>query len=112
MLTAFGTLLQLLERPAAAHGARLFPDGRCVALILSCPLAPPRARARACLVLTLTPPCGPRADDVLKARLKTIGVSEYKFELEAGPQSGTEWRIVDVGGSRFQVRGRRRGGRF
>lgn len=42
-------------------------------------------------------------DDVLKARLKTIGVSEYKFEMEAGPQTGTEWRIVDVGGSRFQV---------
>lgn len=47
--------------------------------------------------------CG-GVDDVLKARLKTIGVSEYKFEMEAGPQTGTEWRIVDVGGSRFQVR--------
>ena len=43
------------------------------------------------------------ADDVLKARLKTIGVSEYKFEMEAGDQRGTQWRIVDVGGSRFQV---------
>jgi hypothetical protein len=41
---------------------------------------------------------------VLKARLKTIGVSEYKFEMEAGDQRGTQWRIVDVGGSRFQVR--------
>lgn len=43
--------------------------------------------------------------DVLKARLKTIGVSEYKFEMElsAGRDSGTEWRIVDVGGSRSQV---------
>jgi len=39
---------------------------------------------------------------VLKARLKTIGVSEYKFEMEAGDQRGTQWRIVDVGGSRFQ----------
>jgi guanine nucleotide-binding protein subunit alpha len=46
------------------------------------------------------------ADDVLKARLKTVGVSEYKFEMEvsAGRDSGTEWRIVDVGGSRSQVR--------
>ena len=44
------------------------------------------------------------SDDVLRARLKTVGVSEYKFEIEAGPQSGSEWRIVDVGGSRFQVR--------
>ncbi|KAF6757650.1 guanine nucleotide binding protein, alpha subunit [Ephemerocybe angulata] len=44
----------------------------------------------------------PSDDDVLKARLKTVGVSEYKFEMEvsAGRDSGTEWRIVDVGGSR------------
>ncbi|KAG5338830.1 hypothetical protein C0989_006031 [Termitomyces sp. Mn162] len=51
----------------------------------------------------LTP--NPPPDDVLKARLKTVGVSEYKFEMEvtAGRDSGTEWRIVDVGGSRSQV---------
>ncbi|KAG6857042.1 hypothetical protein H0H87_010396 [Tephrocybe sp. NHM501043] len=48
----------------------------------------------------------PTDDDVLKARLKTVGMSEYKFEMEvsAGRDSGTEWRIVDVGGSRSQVR--------
>ena len=48
----------------------------------------------------------PSDDDVLKARLKTVGVSEYKFEMEvsAGRDSGTEWRIVDVGGSRSQRR--------
>ncbi|KAG6873913.1 hypothetical protein C0995_009693 [Termitomyces sp. Mi166 len=47
----------------------------------------------------------PTEDDVLKARLKTVGVSEYKFEMEvtAGRDRGTEWRIVDVGGSRSQV---------
>ncbi|KAI5121426.1 hypothetical protein M0805_006188 [Coniferiporia weirii] len=47
----------------------------------------------------------PSEDDVLKARLKTVGVSEYKFEMEtaAGRESGTEWRITDVGGSRSQV---------
>ncbi|KAK0183684.1 guanine nucleotide-binding protein alpha-4 subunit [Armillaria mellea] len=46
----------------------------------------------------------PTDDDVLKARLKTVGVSEYRFEMEvsAGRDSGTEWRIVDVGGSRSQ----------
>ena len=45
-------------------------------------------------------------DDVLKARLKTVGVCEYKFRLEAsaGSESGTEWRIIDVGGARSQVR--------
>ena len=42
-------------------------------------------------------------DDVLKARLKTVGVSEHRFEMEAGTESGTEWRIIDVGGSRSQV---------
>lgn len=44
-------------------------------------------------------------EDVLKARLKTIGVSEYTFEMEAaaGRDSGTIWRIIDVGGSRSQV---------
>lgn len=46
----------------------------------------------------------PSDDDVLKARLKTVGVSEYKFEIElgAGRDTGTEWRIIDVGGSRSQ----------
>lgn len=45
------------------------------------------------------------ADDVLRARLKTVGVSEYRCEMEAaaGREQGTEWRIVDVGGSRSQV---------
>lgn len=43
-------------------------------------------------------------DDVLKARLKTVGVSEYRFEMEAGSEQGTQWRIIDVGGSRSQVR--------
>jgi guanine nucleotide-binding protein subunit alpha len=48
----------------------------------------------------------PSDNDVLKARLKTVGVSEYKFEMEvsAGRDSGTEWRIVDVGGTRSQRR--------
>lgn len=43
------------------------------------------------------------AEDVFRARLKTVGVCEYKFEMEAGFESGTEWRIIDVGGSRSQV---------
>lgn len=46
------------------------------------------------------------SDDVLKARLKTVGVCEYTFEMEAsaGAESGVEWRIIDVGGSRSQRR--------
>ncbi|THV07179.1 G-alpha-domain-containing protein [Dendrothele bispora CBS 962.96] len=44
----------------------------------------------------------PTDDDVLKARLKTVGVAEYRFEMEVstGRETGTDWRIVDVGGSR------------
>ena len=47
-----------------------------------------------------------QTDDVLRARLKTVGVSEHRFHMEAaaGRESGTEWRIVDVGGSRSQRR--------
>lgn len=48
----------------------------------------------------------PSDDDVLRARLKTVGVSEYKFEMEINTPgtggAGTEWRIVDVGGGRSQ----------
>ncbi|KAI6037622.1 G-alpha-domain-containing protein [Pisolithus marmoratus] len=46
----------------------------------------------------------PSDDDVLRARLKTVGVSEYRCEMEAaaGREQGTEWRIIDVGGSRSQ----------
>jgi guanine nucleotide-binding protein subunit alpha len=44
----------------------------------------------------------PSDDDVLRARLKTVGVSEYKFEMEApaGRDAGKEWCLIDVGGSR------------
>ncbi|KAF8716084.1 hypothetical protein AX14_012437 [Amanita brunnescens Koide BX004] len=46
----------------------------------------------------------PSDDDVLRARIKTIGVSEYKFTMEVsiGRDYGAEWRIIDVGGSRNQ----------
>ncbi|KAF9067094.1 guanine nucleotide binding protein, alpha subunit [Rhodocollybia butyracea] len=46
----------------------------------------------------------PTDDDVLKARLKTVGVSEYRFRMEVstGREIGADWRIVDVGGSRSQ----------
>ncbi|KZV92997.1 G-alpha-domain-containing protein [Exidia glandulosa HHB12029] len=46
----------------------------------------------------------PTSDDVLRARLKTEGVSEYVFQMEM-PQArehAAEWRIIDVGGARSQ----------
>jgi hypothetical protein len=40
----------------------------------------------------------PSDDDVLKARLKTLGVVEHTFSLETGKERGVDWKIYDVGG--------------
>ncbi|EKM56555.1 uncharacterized protein PHACADRAFT_253754 [Phanerochaete carnosa HHB-10118-sp] len=50
----------------------------------------------------------PTNDDILRARLKTLGVSEYRFQVKderfPGIVSGTrEWRIYDVGGHRSAI---------
>lgn len=42
------------------------------------------------------------AEDVLKARLKTLGVVEHTFKLDAGNHRGVTWKIYDVGGARNQ----------
>jgi len=44
----------------------------------------------------------PTDADVLKARLKTVGVVEHTFSINSGSNRGVEWRIYDVGGSRNQ----------
>ncbi|KAF8610262.1 G-alpha-domain-containing protein [Ceratobasidium sp. AG-I] len=44
----------------------------------------------------------PTNDDILKARLKTLGVSETQCVLNTGPEKGIVWRIFDVGGARYQ----------
>ncbi|QRW15204.1 G-protein alpha subunit [Ceratobasidium sp. AG-Ba] len=60
----------------------------------------------------------PTEDDILRARIKTVGVQEHRLKFERGPDSGLEWRIcgflvgwlawkltlaiVDVGGARNQ----------
>ncbi|KAF5377151.1 hypothetical protein D9757_008783 [Collybiopsis confluens] len=44
----------------------------------------------------------PTNDDVLKARLKTMGVVEHTFLVSAGANRGTQWKIYDVGGARNQ----------
>jgi guanine nucleotide-binding protein alpha-1 subunit len=43
-------------------------------------------------------------DDVLKARLKTIGVTEYNFSLQHRYPEYQDWRVFDVGGTRCQVK--------
>ncbi|KAG6910377.1 hypothetical protein DXG01_011092 [Tephrocybe rancida] len=42
----------------------------------------------------------PTDDDVIRARLRTLGVQEYRFVFDSGRTVGQEWRLYDVGGTR------------
>ncbi|KAG2015832.1 guanine nucleotide-binding protein alpha-4 subunit [Coprinopsis cinerea AmutBmut pab1-1] len=43
----------------------------------------------------------PTDDDILRARLKTLGVSEHRFKFKnTGNMVSNDWRIFDVGGAR------------
>jgi guanine nucleotide-binding protein subunit alpha len=42
----------------------------------------------------------PSDDDIVRARLRTVGVQEHRLKFEGGPVTGGEWAIYDVGGSR------------
>ncbi|RXW16181.1 hypothetical protein EST38_g9674 [Candolleomyces aberdarensis] len=43
----------------------------------------------------------PTDDDVLRARLRTIGVQEHKFTSErAGLNNRYQWHLYDVGGAK------------
>ncbi|RPD63760.1 G-alpha-domain-containing protein [Lentinus tigrinus ALCF2SS1-6] len=42
----------------------------------------------------------PSDDDVVRARLRTMGVQEHRFVFEKGSEAGREWLIYDVGGAR------------
>ncbi|KAI6021064.1 guanine nucleotide binding protein, alpha subunit [Pisolithus marmoratus] len=45
----------------------------------------------------------PSDDDVLRARIKTVGVSEHRFSVRTGPLGSAmshDWRVFDVGGQR------------
>jgi hypothetical protein len=44
----------------------------------------------------------PTDDDVLRARLRTLGVQEHRFMFDTGKAAGTEWLLYDVGGHRSQ----------
>ncbi|KIK71558.1 hypothetical protein GYMLUDRAFT_33765 [Collybiopsis luxurians FD-317 M1] len=44
----------------------------------------------------------PTNDDVLKARLKTMGVVEHSFLVPSGVNRAAQWKIYDVGGARNQ----------
>jgi guanine nucleotide-binding protein alpha-1 subunit len=48
-------------------------------------------------------PSDSATEDVLKARLKTVGVVEHRFAISMGTMRGsTNWVIYDVGGARNQ----------
>ncbi|CAE6504708.1 unnamed protein product [Rhizoctonia solani] len=44
----------------------------------------------------------PTDEDILKARLKTLGVSETQCVVNTNSEKGSIWRIFDVGGARYQ----------
>ncbi|KAH9851284.1 G-alpha-domain-containing protein [Lenzites betulinus] len=44
----------------------------------------------------------PTDSDVVRARLRTLGVQEHRIKFNKGPAAGSEWCIYDVGGSRTQ----------
>ncbi|KLO06108.1 G-alpha-domain-containing protein [Schizopora paradoxa] len=43
----------------------------------------------------------PQDDDILRARLKTLGVVEHTFTIK-GSERSPEWKVYDVGGARSQ----------
>ncbi|KAJ6559858.1 guanine nucleotide binding protein, alpha subunit [Mycena capillaripes] len=42
----------------------------------------------------------PSDNDVVRARLRTLGVQEWRIKLEQSDSFGSEWLLYDVGGSR------------
>ncbi|EIW63048.1 G-protein alpha subunit [Trametes versicolor FP-101664 SS1] len=44
----------------------------------------------------------PTTDDILRARLRTVGVEEYRMTMETAAEKGAEWVFYDVGGQRSQ----------
>ncbi|KAJ8488898.1 hypothetical protein ONZ51_g3234 [Trametes cubensis] len=44
----------------------------------------------------------PTPDDILRARLRTVGVEEYRMTMETAAEKGAEWVFYDVGGQRSQ----------
>ncbi|KAF8526541.1 guanine nucleotide binding protein, alpha subunit [Hysterangium stoloniferum] len=50
----------------------------------------------------IAPEFSPTDDDILRTRIRTMGVSETRFKVESGPDKGLTWAVFDVGGSRNQ----------
>ncbi|RPD65675.1 G-alpha-domain-containing protein [Lentinus tigrinus ALCF2SS1-7] len=44
----------------------------------------------------------PTFDDILKARLQTVGVEEHRLVMETAAETGQQWVFYDVGGARGQ----------
>jgi len=42
----------------------------------------------------------PSDSDIVRARLRTMGVEEHRFVMNHGPAPSTEWYLYDIGGSR------------
>ena len=44
----------------------------------------------------------PTIDDVLHARIQTIGIAEHAFVVNHGSNRTVQWKLYDVGGARGQ----------
>ncbi|KAI5990407.1 guanine nucleotide binding protein, alpha subunit [Pisolithus albus] len=47
-----------------------------------------------------SPDYEPADDDIVRARLRTVGVQEHRFMMEADADRGREWIMYDFGGTR------------
>ncbi|KAI6112061.1 guanine nucleotide binding protein, alpha subunit [Pisolithus croceorrhizus] len=47
-----------------------------------------------------SPDYEPADDDIVRARLRTVGVQEHRFMMEAGQSLASEWIMYDFGGTR------------
>ncbi|KAF8525956.1 guanine nucleotide-binding protein [Hysterangium stoloniferum] len=43
----------------------------------------------------------PSTDDIMRARIQTMGIAEHEFEISLGPKA-VKWLLYDVGGARGQ----------
>ncbi|KDQ60336.1 hypothetical protein JAAARDRAFT_125564 [Jaapia argillacea MUCL 33604] len=45
----------------------------------------------------------PTDEDIMRARIKTVGIMEYRFTMASGKMLARDWRVYDVGGQRSLV---------
>lgn len=62
----------------------------------SCALHIRQAHLTFCTLISFPCDISAISDDVLRARLKTLGVVEHHFALDRGAEKGVDWRICEL----------------